>query len=179
VSDDPTITFRRATAADVDFLCELLNDPDVEPFLSGRDPRTPDSIAADVARSDAEPETFGRFVIEVDGERAGAFQFACTNERSRIARVGGLAVAPAFRGMHVADDAARLFQRYLLCDLDYHRLELEVYGFNERAQRHAERAGFVREGVKRRAYRRHGEWVDGVLYGLLREDLDGLVASDR
>jgi steroid delta-isomerase len=29
----------------------------------------------------------------------------------------------------------------------------------------------VREGVKRRAYRRHGEWVDGVMYGLLREDL--------
>jgi hypothetical protein len=25
--------------------------------------------------------------------------------------------------------------------------------------------------VKRRAYRRHGEWVDGVMYGLLREDL--------
>ena len=50
--------------------------------------------------------------------------------------------------------------------------ELEIYGFNERAQRHAERAGFVREGVRRRAYWRHGEWVDGVLYGLVREDLD-------
>ena len=31
---------------------------------------------------------------------------------------------------------------------------------------------FVREGVRRRAYRRHGDWVDGVLYGLLREDLE-------
>jgi hypothetical protein len=26
--------------------------------------------------------------------------------------------------------------------------------------------------VKRKAYRRHGEWVDGVVYGLLREDLE-------
>jgi hypothetical protein len=26
--------------------------------------------------------------------------------------------------------------------------------------------------VKRRAYRRHGAWADGVLFGLLREDLE-------
>ena len=42
-------------------------------------------------------------------------------------------------------------QRHLIFDLDYHRLELEIYGFNERAIAHAERSGFVREGVKRRA----------------------------
>jgi hypothetical protein len=29
----------------------------------------------------------------------------------------------------------------------------------------------VREGVKRKAYWRHGEWVDGVLYGLIPDDL--------
>jgi hypothetical protein len=31
----------------------------------------------------------------------------------------------------------------------------------------------VREGIKRKAYRRHDEWVDGVLFGLIREDLEG------
>jgi hypothetical protein len=30
----------------------------------------------------------------------------------------------------------------------------------------------VREGVKRSAYLREGEWVDGVLFGLIREDLE-------
>ena len=50
---------------------------------------------------------------------------------------------------------------------------MEVYGFNERAMRHAERSGFVREGVRRKAYWRNDEWVDGVLYGLVAEDLDG------
>ena len=53
----------------------------------------------------------------------------------------------------------------------FHRLQLEVYGFNERAMRHAERSGFVREGVKRKAYLRDGEWVDGVLYALVEDDL--------
>ncbi|MGH3060755.1 MAG: hypothetical protein ACRDNA_04995 [Gaiellaceae bacterium] len=41
----------------------------------------------------------------------------------------------------------------------------------ERALRHFERAGFVKEGVRRKAYRRHGEWVDGINYGVVREDL--------
>ena len=59
-------------------------------------------------------------------------------------------VHPDFRGRRVGDTAARLLQRHLIFDLGFHRLELEVYGFNERAIAHAERSGFVREGVKRR-----------------------------
>ena len=47
-----------------------------------------------------------------------------------------------------------------------------VYGFNERAQRHAERAGWIKEGVKRKAYRHGDEWVDGVMYSVIREDLE-------
>ena len=103
--------------------------------------------------------------------RAGLMGFQVANARSRIANLGSLAVHPRFRGRRLADEAARLFQRHLLFDLGYHRLQLEIYGFNERAQAHAERAGFVREGVRRKAYDRHGEWVDGVIYGLVREDL--------
>jgi RimJ/RimL family protein N-acetyltransferase len=51
-------------------------------------------------------------------------------------------------------------------------VQLEVYGFNGPGLRTFERAGFVREGARRKAYRRHGEWQDGVLFGLIREDLD-------
>jgi RimJ/RimL family protein N-acetyltransferase len=167
---------RRATAGDAGFIVELLGHEEVEPFLSAVRARDPDDVLAEVERSLAEPEDFGRFVIEVleDGEwrHAGVLAFEVANRRSRIANLGGLAVHPEYRGRRLADAAARVFQRYLLTDLGYHRLQVECYGFNERAIQHAERAGFVREGVKRKAYWRHGEWVDGVLFGLLREDLD-------
>jgi RimJ/RimL family protein N-acetyltransferase len=133
-------------------------------------------VVAEIERSQSEPDEFGRFVVEVerDGEwqRAGSLGFEVANRRSRIAALGNLAVHPDFRGQHLSDEAAKLFQRHLVFDLGFHRLQLEIYGFNDRAQRHAERAGFVREGVRRKAYWRHGEWVDGVLYGLVREDLD-------
>jgi RimJ/RimL family protein N-acetyltransferase len=166
------IAIRRAQPEDVDFLVELLSHDEVEPFLAVIRAREPDKVRAEIERSNAEPQEFGRFVIEVDGKRAGAMGFEITNRRNRIVDLGGLAVHPDFRGRRIADEAARLFQRHLFDDLGYHRLQLEIYGFNERAIRHAERAGFVREGVRRQAYERHGEWVDGVLFGLLREDLE-------
>jgi RimJ/RimL family protein N-acetyltransferase len=150
---------------------ELVTHEDVEPFLAASRARGREDLLAEVERSEAEPGAFGLFVVEVDGERAGTMRFERTNVRSRIASLGGLAVHPDFRGAKVADTAARLFQRHLFDDLGFHRAQIEIYGFNERAMRHAERAGFVREGVRRKAYWRNDEWVDGVLYGLVAEDL--------
>ena len=167
------VSIRRARPEDAAFLAGLTNHDDVEPFLGGSTATGEDDVAAEIERSLADPDAFGRFVVEVDGERAGMLGFVRTNERSRIARLGGLAIDPRFRGRRLADEAARLFQRHLLGELGFHRLELEVYAFNERAIAHAERAGFVREGLRRKAYRRHDEWNDAVLFGLVAEDLAG------
>jgi RimJ/RimL family protein N-acetyltransferase len=169
------VSIRRAGPGDVDFLVELVTHEQVEPYLAAIRAKDRDAVAAEVERSQEEPDAFGVFVIDVDGERAGTMQFERTNRRSRIASLGGLAVHPQFRGQRVGDEAARLFQRHLFEEFGFHRLQLEIYGFNERALAHAERAGFVREGVRRKAYWRNGEWVDGVLYGLVLEDL----AADR
>jgi RimJ/RimL family protein N-acetyltransferase len=170
------VRIRRATEDDLDFIVSLLNEEDVEPFLAASRARDPESVLEEIRESQRTPDEKGIFVIEDpngDGwARAGTMAFTLTNRRSRIAQLGGLAVHPDFRGRHLSDDAARLFQRHLIFDLGFHRLQLECYGFNERAIRHAERSGFVREGVKRKAYERDGEWVDGVLFGLVREDLD-------
>jgi RimJ/RimL family protein N-acetyltransferase len=166
------VSIRRAQPDDVDFLVELVTHEDVEPFLAAIRAKGRDAILAEIERSETDPEAFGVFVIEVEGERAGTMRFERANKRSRIADLGGLAVHPKFRGGKVSDAAARLFQRHLLDDLDFHRVQLEIYGFNERAMRHAERSGFVREGVRRKAYWRNDEWMDGVLYGLVAEDLD-------
>jgi RimJ/RimL family protein N-acetyltransferase len=166
------IELRRADADDVDFLVELARHPEVEPFLSPHQARTDEEVAAEIERSRAEPERFGRILIWVGGRRAGAMRYELANERNRIANLGALAIHPDFRGRKLADEAARLLQRHLIFDLGFHRLQLEIYGFNERAQRHADRSGFVREGVKRKAYLKDGEWVDSVLYAIVREDLE-------
>jgi RimJ/RimL family protein N-acetyltransferase len=166
------VELRRAQPSDVEFVLELLEDGDVRQFLGPHTAATRDAVLEEIERSLAEPEAFGRFVIELDGERAGMLGFHVANERSRIARLEQLAIHPRSRGRRLADEAARLFQRLLLHELGYHRLELEIYASNERACAHAERVGFLREGRKRQAYLKDGDWVDTVLYALLAEELD-------
>lgn len=166
-----SVSLRRATLDDADFLVELVTHEEIEPFLAAVGSKTREEVVADIERSEAEPDAFGVFVVEVDEKRAGTIRFSRANRRSRIADLGGLAVHPDFRGRKVGDETARLLQRHLIADLGFHRLQLEVYGFNKRAQVHAERSGFVREGVRRKAYWRNDEWVDGVLYGLVAEDV--------
>jgi RimJ/RimL family protein N-acetyltransferase len=167
-----TVSIRRARDDDADFLVELVTHEEVEPFLAAVRAKGREEILDEIGRSDAEPHAFGLFVIEVDGTRAGTMRFERANARSRIADLGGLAVHPDFRGAKVADDAARMFQRHLFTDLGFHRVQMEIYGFNERAIAHAERAGFRREGVRRKAYWRNDAWVDGILYGLLADEQD-------
>ena len=164
-----TVSIRRAEPDDLDYLAALYAGEDVRPFLAAAGRYDRDGIADRLAR---DPEEGELLLVELDGERAGAMLWERTNVRSRIAHVSGIAVHPDFRGRRLADDAARLLQHRLIRERGFHRLELEIYGFNERAQRHAERAGFVREGIKRNAYRRDDGWVDGVLYAIVEEDLD-------
>ena len=165
------IALRRAEPVDVDWLLALYTGDDVEPFMGGRRARDREAVAAEVERSAREPARFGRMLIVVDDERAGALGYAEVNQRNRIVHLEALAVHPDFRGRRIADDASRLAQRYLVEELGYHRIELACYGFNERAIAHAERSGFVREGVKRKAYLRHGEWQDAVLFSILADEL--------
>jgi RimJ/RimL family protein N-acetyltransferase len=163
------ITLRRATPDDVDFLVELVGDEETRRFLGNRVSDTHEQVQADLARPEDE---FGWYVIEVDGERAGCVAYERLSEAHRIAQGGRFAIHPRFRERRVGVEAARLFQRLVLQELGFHRLEIQIYGFNERAIAHAERSGYVREGVKRRAYRKDGEWVDAVLFALTQEDLE-------
>ena len=159
-----------ATVEDADFLVELLTHEEVEPYLSAISVKDREGIVAAIERSEREPEAFGLFVVEVDGRPAGTMRFEGGFGPSRIARLGGLAIHPDFRGRGLGDEAACAFQGHVRGP----RLppaEAEVYGFNERSLAHAERNGLVREGVKRKAYWRHGDWADGVVFGLLREDI--------
>ncbi|MGD0167314.1 MAG: GNAT family protein [Gaiellaceae bacterium] len=171
------LRLRRATPHDADYQLALQADPEVAPFLSAGRAATREELLAEIERSLAEPEAFGRFLVETPFERewrlAGAIGFERINRRSRIAYVGGLAVHPEFRGRGLGAAAIRELARVLFGEFGYHRLEAGVYGFNERATAVVESAGFVREGVKRRAYCPHGEWVDAVWFGLLVEDVTG------
>ena len=153
---------RLATAADLDALIALASHPDVAGSLAT------DVAAGLAAALDSDAEAL--LVIEHAGAAVGAVRWVLVNRRSRIADIRTLMLDPAARGRGLAVAAIRELVQRLFAEHGLHRLEAEVYGFNEPAQRVFERAGFVQEGVRRRAYARAGGWQDGIRYGLLADD---------
>ena len=166
------VELRRARPSDAEFLFQLVTGDETREVL-GLPAGTIEEVLADIERSEREPEAFGWLVAETDGERIGCAAYQVTSPRNGIVEGRRLVVDPRFRGRRLGDEIARAFQRLVLGEMGFHRLEIQIYGFNERAIAHATRVGYVREGVKRRAYRKNDAWQDGVLFSMLQEELPG------
>ena len=73
-------------------------------------------------------------------------------------------------GQGFGTEATRLVVAFGLDVVGLHRIGLEVYDFNPRAQRVYEKCGFVREGVLRDALHWDGEWHDAFQMSVLETD---------
>lgn len=81
-------------------------------------------------------------------------------------------IGAAGQGRGIGSEAIALFVRYGFEELDLHRIGLEVYSFNPRAERTYVKNGFVLEGIKREEFAYNGEYIDSKVYGMLRSDYD-------
>ncbi|HZT77361.1 MAG TPA: GNAT family protein [Vicinamibacterales bacterium] len=79
-------------------------------------------------------------------------------------------VAPSARGTGVFLEAARLSGSFLFGSVGAHRLEARVLLQNGRGNGAMRKLGAVQEGILRRSARRAGEYVDQVLWSMLKED---------
>jgi RimJ/RimL family protein N-acetyltransferase len=79
-------------------------------------------------------------------------------------------LAPSSRGSGIFLEAARLAGSFAFGTLGAHRLEARVLLQNGRANGALRKLGAAQEGVLRRSIRRGGEFMDQVLWSLLKED---------
>ncbi len=164
----PEPTVRPAVPGDAPFLRALRAQPAAAAVLALRE-TTEAELRAELAGAD--PGERGRLVLELGGEAVGGVAWQLVNRRSRIAQLSEVVLDERVHGRGLGARGVRAACAWLVAEHDAHRVQLEVYGFNERGQRAFARAGFTREGVRRQAYWRREAWQDGVLYGLLAEEL--------
>jgi RimJ/RimL family protein N-acetyltransferase len=88
----------------------------------------------------------------------------------RCATVGIVIANSSNRGCGKGQEALSLLLEYAFTLLGLQRVQLDVYGGNSRAIACYERAGFIKEGVKRRARFCRGEYMDIVLMSVLKEE---------
>jgi aminoglycoside 6'-N-acetyltransferase len=112
------------------------------------------------------------FVIDVDGEVAGAIQY--WEEDDPDYRHAGIDVflATAFQDRGLGPDAVRTLARHLFEDRGHHRLTIDPAVANTRAIRAYERVGFKPVGVMRQYERGpDGSFHDGFLMDMLAGEL--------
>ena len=79
-------------------------------------------------------------------------------------------LSPSSRGSGIFLDAARLVGSFVFGSVGAHRLEARVLVQNGRANGALRKLGAVQEGILRRSARRSGQYVDQVLWSMLKED---------
>ena len=70
----------------------------------------------------------------------------------------------------IGTEATHLMVEYAFDQLNLHRVQLEVYEYNERAITVYKKVGFVEEGRRRKQKFLHGEYYDTIIMGILREE---------
>ncbi|WP_129669690.1 GNAT family N-acetyltransferase [Phytoactinopolyspora endophytica] len=93
--------------------------------------------------------------IDTDNESAG-FRIALISE---------------FQGQGFGPESTRLILSYAFDVIGLHRVQLEVFSFNEPAIRSYEKCGFVLEGRMRDALLWDGQHHDTLIMGILRSEL--------
>ncbi|OSP08680.1 GNAT family N-acetyltransferase [Microbacterium sp. LEMMJ01] len=104
-----------------------------------------------------------------DGAHIGEVVLSDLDEDNGSAGFRIALAGPRWFGAGYGIEATRAVIRHAFDTVGLHRVELEVYAFNPRAQRAYEKAGFVVEGRRREALRWDGEWVDALVMGVLAD----------
>lgn len=161
------VTLHAYKDADVEYLQELINHPDVWPSLSSIEPIS-ESEEREWIENVGESDGV-HLLICADGEPVGNVGLNRINETWGLAELGYM-IDPEAQGNGYASDAGRRLVRYGFEDRRLHKIKANAFGTNAASQRVLEKIGFEKEGIfEEHAYVR-GEYVDLYRYGLLAED---------
>ena len=159
------VDLRPIDSTDIDELHRIVSTPEVARWWN---PHTRAQLEEWLDDDDAI-----HWTIEVDGVIAGHIQ--AHEENGPDFRHAGidLFLDPACHGSGLGRACVCVVARWLFDECGHHRLVIDPAAANERAIRCYEAVGFRRVGVMRSYWfdRTLGEWVDGVLLDLLRDEL--------
>jgi aminoglycoside 6'-N-acetyltransferase len=169
----PTLTGRRVTLRpgqpdDAGLLHAILAEPSVARWWG--DPEPAGRIAARLAGDGSSV----LLVIEAGGSVAGGIQYhEETDPRYRHAGID-MYLGARYQGLGLGPEAIGLLARFLFGSRGHHRITIDPAAANQRAIRCYTKVGFRPIGVMRQYERGDtGEYHDGLLMDLLREDLPG------
>jgi len=116
-------------------------------------------------------DRFLLLVIETEGELIGAMTLRNEeNLPSRSATFGIMIGERAYLDRGYGTEASTLLLDYAFAVLGYHKINLDFFEYNARAQAMYEKLGFVLEGRRRENHWSRGRFWDDILMGMTAEE---------
>jgi RimJ/RimL family protein N-acetyltransferase len=166
------VTLRELRRADAASLVAMLTTPEVARFISPP-PTTVEGFERfiDWTHRQRAAGTYVCYAVVPDGmdTAIGIFQVRQLDPSFSTAE-WGFAIGSPFWGTGVFADAARLVIDFAFRTLDVHRLEARSAAKNGRGNGALQKMGAVAEGVLRKSFLRNGEYLDQILWSVVRED---------
>lgn len=149
------------------------NDPEVTRFNShGSRVMTLADVEAYVARvEDSESEAVFAMIAKDKGVHVGNITLQKIDAANKSAEYAIILGDKEYWGRGIAAEASKLLIEFGFKDLGLHRIWCGTSVANIPMQKLAERSGFTKEGVRREAMLKNGEFVDVIEYGVLARDL--------
>ncbi len=149
-----------------------INDPEVNRYLENRYMFNMENELEFLRKAHQPPEKhfFAIHRLE-DDALIGAESLVRVNPVHKTAVFGIFIGDKTCWGKGYGTEATQLLVKYAFHSLNLHRVELDVFAFNQRAIGAYEKAGFRREGLAREAIFVNGQYEDVVKMGILASDL--------
>jgi RimJ/RimL family protein N-acetyltransferase len=147
-----------------------MNDPEVMHFLESRFfPNPAESLRQYVAGKQGDRNNiFLAIVLQENHRHIGNIKLGPIDWIHRLGEVGILIGEKDCWGHGYATEAIGLLAEYAFNRLNLHKVTAGCYGNNEGSTRAFEKAGFVREGVRKQHFFCDGARVDLILLGRVR-----------
>jgi len=166
------VTLRQLQAGDAPSLLAMLSTPEVARFITPP-PTTVEGFERFIEWTHHQRAmgTYACFAVVPEGLQTAVGTFQVRQlEPSFATAEWGFAIGSPFWGTGVFGEAARLTLEFAFTVLGVHRLEARAAAMNGRGNGALMKAGAVREGVLRKAFLNRGEYLDQVLWSIVRED---------
>ena len=168
------VTLRPFQPEDLPSLRAWHDDPDVMQYWGDRYPILPaHAFEADLAPNGrfTRFEEDGYFCIcDETGRAIGRVEYEGFKLPERAAELSILIGEKEAWSKGYGSEAITLLLEWLFNDRGAHRVWLEVFPENTRAQHTYEKVGFIREGTLRETWLVDGQWHDEHVYSILRRE---------
>lgn len=151
-------------------------DKEIVRFTGCKEAFTRKEVVSFLQKSLDEDDRYWFFIIAPDGRIIGEsvineidWELRCANFRIAVFH-------PAERGKGIGTWAVETARDFAFEELKLHRLELNVFSFNPRAEKTYLKAGFKREGVRRDAVLDGDTYGDDILMSILDDEWSMLKA---